>query len=133
MTSSLDARRVEAALPTIGTKSTGLTSLVLQTALERRNPMAASFATDILPKFTATDIDHMKKRKVLLSDYAWMSNPAGGSLGATSPNFPDHAHARAVYCYLTGDCQPQMPMGAEPWSPEWLQTYEQWMNDGFRP
>jgi hypothetical protein len=95
--------------------------------------MAVSFARDILSKFTQDDITHMRRRNIVLSDYAWMSDAAGGSVGA-SPNYPDHAHARAVYCYLTGtgDCQPQMPQGADPWSPEWLRTYEQWMTDGFQ-
>ena len=94
--------------------------------------MPVSFKTDILPLFTPTDIQHMKGMGVKLSDYAYMSAAAGGKVMTCGP-FPDHAHARAVYSSLTGDCKPQMPMGGPYWSPDQLKTYQQWMDDGFQP
>jgi hypothetical protein len=94
--------------------------------------MAVSFAKNILPLFTPTDIDHMKPFNVLLDDYTWMSDPAGGSLGSCQ-SFADHANARSVYGYLTGACQPQMPLGGPYWGNDALQKYQQWMDDGFQP
>ncbi len=89
--------------------------------------MAVSFNKDILPLFRSVDIEHMKPRRVLLGDYKYMSDSAGDG------SFPDHAHARNVYCYLTGDCQPQMPPGGPFWKPDQLKLYQQWMTDGFQP
>jgi hypothetical protein len=89
--------------------------------------MAVSFSGDILPLFRPVDIDHMKRRRVFLDDYAYMSDPAGND------TYPDHAHARNVYCYLTGDCTPQMPPGGPFWSPAQLELFNQWMTDGFQP
>ena len=75
--------------------------------------MAVSFQNDILPLFTQTDIQHMQGMGVQLSDYNYMSNPAGGSVMLCGP-FPDHGNASAVFAALTGKCQPQMPMGTRP-------------------
>jgi hypothetical protein len=96
--------------------------------------MAVSFATDILPLFRPIDIEHMRDYGVALDDYAWMSDPAGGSLGNCPNNFADHAHGRGVYGYLTGDCQPRMPPDAGGrWDRTRLALYQQWMDDGFAP
>jgi hypothetical protein len=92
----------------------------------------ASFRSDVLPLFTPTDISHMKRMGVLLDDYEYMSNPAGGSLGA-SPSYADHGNARAIYSYLTGETSPRMPLRAAPWNAQQLDTYQQWMTDGFEP
>ena len=54
--------------------------------------MAVSFQNDILPLFTQTDIQHMKGMGVLLSDYGYMSNPAGGTVVTCGP-FTDHCNA----------------------------------------
>jgi hypothetical protein len=94
------------------------------------NPVG--FKQDILPLFTQTDIAHMSGMGVLLNNYQYMSNPAGGTLGS-SPNYADHANARGVYSYLTGETSPQMPLGAAPWTAQQLSAYQQWMNDGFAP
>jgi len=95
------------------------------------NNSPVSFAS-ILPLFTAIDIQHMGRRGVKLSDYSYMADPAGGSLG-DSPVYSDHAHARSTYSYLTGETQPQMPKGGSPWTPEQLALYNEWMTDGFKP
>jgi hypothetical protein len=89
--------------------------------------MAVSFANDILPLFRPVDIQHMSPFGVLLDDYGYMSDATGND------TYPDHANARAVYCYLTGDCQPQMPEGGPFWSQAQLDLYNQWMTDGFQP
>jgi hypothetical protein len=88
--------------------------------------MAVSFAKDILPLFRPIDIQHMARRGVHLDQYAYMSDPAGNA------TYPDHAHAQDVYCYLTGDCTPQMPPGGPFWSPDQLKLYNQWMTNGFQ-
>lgn len=95
------------------------------------NHSSVSFAS-ILPLFTQIDIQHMGRRGVKLDDFSYMADPAGGSLG-DSPVYPDHAHARGTYSYLTGETQPQMPLRGTPWTPENLALYNQWMNDGFKP
>jgi hypothetical protein len=94
--------------------------------------MAVSYAADIRPLFRRIDIDHMKPRGILLDNYTWMSNSAGGTIGSCQA-FADHANARSVYGYLTGSCQPQMPPGGPYWSNSQLTTYRQWMDDGFQP
>jgi len=91
-----------------------------------------SYKTSILPLFTAIDIAHMGARGVHLDNYAYMSDAAGGSLG-NSPQYAEHANARGVYSYLTGETQPQMPIGEAAWSRGQLDTYNQWMTDGFQP
>lgn len=94
--------------------------------------MPTSFEQDILPLFTANDINHMKLGKVYLDSYQWMSDPAPGSVGSCQP-FPDHGNARSVYGYLTGDCKPRMPIGAPFWDAARLALFKQWMEDGFSP
>lgn len=86
-----------------------------------------SFGGDILPLFRQIDIQHMAQRGVYLDQYSYMSDAAGDA------TYPDHAHARSVYCYLTGDCTPRMPPGGPYWTVQQLQLYNQWMSDGFQP
>jgi hypothetical protein len=89
--------------------------------------MAVSFQSDILPMFRGIDINHMKPMGVRLDDYGYMSDAAADS------TYPDHANARQVYCYLTGDCEPRMPPGGPYWSADQLQLFSQWMDGGFQP
>jgi hypothetical protein len=96
-------------------------------ALQFARAATVSFAHDIAPLFRRIDIQHMAPRGVLLDNYIYMSDAAGDN------DYPDHAHARAVYCTLTGDCQPRMPPGGPYWTPEQLSLYSQWMTGGFRP
>ena len=91
-----------------------------------------SYAKAIRPLFTQDDIDHMKPFDVNLDKYSWMSDSAGGSIGSCT-NFDDHANARSVYAFLTGDCPPQMPLGGPYWHPDKLKIYQRWMSDGFQP
>ena len=91
-----------------------------------------SYAKAIRPLFTQMDIEHMNPYDVHLDQYPWMSDAAAGSIGSCM-NFNDHANARSVYAFLTGDCQPQMPLGGPFWHPDKLEMYRRWMEDGFQP
>jgi len=84
-----------------------------------------SFAAAILPLFTDRDVACMNRFGVLLSDYSFMSDPTGND------TYPDYANARNVHAHLTGDAQPQMPLGEPPWSPDQIQLFAQWTTDGF--
>jgi hypothetical protein len=77
-----------------------------------------SFDRDIRPLFRSMDIDHMSGMDVMLDDYTYMSNPA---------------NAQAVYEYLNGTQQPQMPPGGPYWSDEHLKLFAQWMEQGRQP
>jgi len=68
--------------------------------------------------FRKVDINHMQPMGVLLDDYAYMSTP---------PN------AQNVYSYLTGNSQPQMPIGGPYWTAEQLAVFDRWMNTGYKP
>ena len=94
------------------------------------NPV--SFADVIKPLFRDIDISCMKNRGVMLDDYEWISDPAAGTVGACD-DFPDHANARSVFAFLTGDCTPRMPFGGPFWKAEKIELYQQWMDGGFQP
>jgi hypothetical protein len=81
--------------------------------------MPISFARDILPMFRPIDIEHMRKHKILLDDYAYMSDASR-----------DHGNAQAVEDTLV---QQSMPPGGPYWSAQQLSLYKQWKSDGYRP
>jgi hypothetical protein len=81
--------------------------------------MPVSFEQDILPLFRPIDIEHMNKYKVLLDNYAYMSDPSS-----------DHGNAQAVEDTLAGQ---SMPPGGPYWSNEQLALYRQWRSDGYLP
>ena len=83
--------------------------------------MAVSFSKDILPLFRKIDIDHMRKHKVLLDDYKYMSDSAG-----------DHLNARDVENRLsTDDDSLRMPPDTR-WTADQIKLYRQWMSDGYQ-
>lgn len=92
---------------------------------------SVSYEKAIKILFRKIDIDHMKPFGVLLDDYAWMSDPAGGSIGFCN-EFPDHANGRSVFAFLNGDCTPQMPLGGPFWHKDMLDLYQRWMDGGFQ-
>lgn len=94
--------------------------------------MAISYKASIMPLYSTNDINHMKPYGVMLDDISWATNPAAGGVGEAGP-YPDHGNARSVYSYLTGESQPQMPMGETKWNSTKLNLYQQWMSDGFQP
>lgn len=77
-----------------------------------------SFERDIRPLFRPVDIKHMSAMDVLLDNYEYMS---------------DAQNAQAVYEYLSGSKQPQMPPGGPFWSQEQLDRFTQWMQQGRQP
>jgi hypothetical protein len=82
--------------------------------------MPVSFASDIKPLFRPVDVSHMKKFKIDLDDYTFMSNPnnANQVLAALSPHDGE---------------PPTMPPGGPYWSPAQLELFVQWQKDGYQP
>jgi hypothetical protein len=76
-----------------------------------------SFAENILPLFTTTDIQHMSGLGVPLNDYSYMSVPA---------------NAQTVYNQLASK---QMPPAADggPWSDANIALFQSWMQGGYQP
>ena len=79
-----------------------------------------SFEADIKPLFRPVDIAHMKRFRVELEDYTYMSNPdnANRVLGTLSPQ---------------NDEPPTMPPGGPYWTAEQLALFAQWQKDGYNP
>ena len=74
----------------------------------------------IKPLFRAVDIAHMKRYKIKLDDYTFMSNPdhANKVLGTLSPH---DGHP------------PAMPPGGPYWTEDQLALFAQWQKDGYQP
>jgi hypothetical protein len=77
-------------------------------------PAPISFERDIKPLFRENDIACMSSMGVLLDDYAFMSNPD---------------NAKNVLDHLTGDTQPQMPLGGPFWSDAQIALFKSWINE----
>jgi hypothetical protein len=82
-----------------------------------------SYDADIKPKFRPQDISCMARHHISLGNAAWMCDPAPGA------GFDDHANARRVFAALSAGTMP--PDGA--WQPDWLTTFQNWMDAGFQP
>jgi hypothetical protein len=78
-----------------------------------------SFAAQILPLFTETDIAHMANFSVMLAEYSYMSQPA---------------NAQDVLDHLNGTASPLMPPApAGPWPVANIQLFQAWMAGGYQP
>ena len=79
-----------------------------------------SFSADIKPLFREVDISHMKRFRVELDSYTYMSNPdnANKVLAALSPNDGE---------------PPTMPPGGPYWTADQLALFTQWQNEGYQP
>jgi hypothetical protein len=88
--------------------------------LELEDAMATvSFASQILPLFTPTDINHMARAGCMLAEYSYMSQPA---------------NAQNVLNRLNGTTKPVMPPPpAAPWTPANIQLFQDWMAGGYQP
>jgi hypothetical protein len=84
--------------------------------------MAVSFANDIVPLFTEMDIEHMSQRDVYLNQYDYMSDPTG-----------NHANASAVYQQVSSGDMPPSWSEEKPWTEEMVQTFQDWMTNGYLP
>jgi hypothetical protein len=85
--------------------------------------MTTTYFQDIKPLFRPQDIACMGPRSVKLDDVTWMCDPTGGH------GFDDHANARRVFAALHRGIMPP----DDKWSPDWLDTFQSWMTDGFQP
>jgi hypothetical protein len=83
--------------------------------------LATTFTQHIRPMFRPQDIACMTKAGVLLADAAWMCDPSGNH------GFADHGNARHVYAALQKGVMPP----DNKWSKAWLDTFANWMNEGF--
>jgi hypothetical protein len=79
-----------------------------------------SFVADIKPLFRDIDVSHMKRFKVELDNYPFMSNPnnANQVLAAISPHDGE---------------PPTMPPGGPYWTEAQLALFVQWQKDGYQP
>jgi hypothetical protein len=82
--------------------------------------MPVSFASEIKPMFRDVDVSHMKRLKIDLDDYTFMSNPnnANKVLAVLSPQDGE---------------PPSMPPGGPYWSAAQLELFAQWQQDGYQP
>jgi hypothetical protein len=79
--------------------------------------MAVSFARDVRPLFTDTDIAHMKDGGVVLDDYDYMRDPA---------------HAQKVLDAVSAGTMPPSDSGEPPWSPDSVQLFRDWIAAGYQ-
>jgi hypothetical protein len=78
-----------------------------------------SFAADILPLFTNTDISHMEGFGVMLAEYSYMSVPA---------------NAQNVLDRLDGTTTPIMPPPpATPWTQDQISLFKARIAGGYQP
>jgi hypothetical protein len=80
--------------------------------------MAVSFASDILPLFTQTDVDHMKGFSIELDDYDFMKQPD---------------NAASVYAQVSSGAMPPPDSGEERWSDEKVALFYDWIEGGYQP
>lgn len=86
----------------------------MSTGGNANSPRPVSFANDIVPLFSPTDIACMTGMGVFLDDYTFMSNPD---------------NAKNVLDHLTGDSQPQMPLGGPYWPDAQIALFRTWMTE----
>lgn len=79
---------------------------------------SVSFAKQILPLFTPTDISHMAGFGVMLAEYSYMSQPA---------------NAQDVLDHLNGSASIMPPPPAQPWSAANIALFQSWMAGGYQP
>jgi hypothetical protein len=75
-----------------------------------------SFKMDILPLFTTMDIQHIDEHGVSLDNYQYMKDPG---------------HAEAVYNAVSTGDMPPSDSGEQPWSPDQVALFKEWMNEGY--
>jgi len=75
-----------------------------------------SYATDIRPKFTTVDVEHMTDMGLDLSDYNTVSN-----------------NADLILTRLTDTDNPMPPAPEGPWPPDWIQCFKDWIANGKQP
>jgi hypothetical protein len=79
--------------------------------------VAVSFARNIRPLFTDTDVDHMKHAGVLLDELDYMRDPA---------------HAQRVLDVVSSGSMPPSSSGEPAWSAESVQLFRDWIAGGYQ-
>ncbi len=79
-------------------------------------PSSLSFAKDVRPMFTDTDIAHMKAAGLDLSDRDVVM-----------------AHADAIYATVLSGAMPPMASGEPRWTPEMCDRFKRWRDEGGAP
>ncbi len=80
------------------------------------NSRALSFAADIRPLFTDTDIEHMKVHGLDLSSCEDVTK-----------------EAKNIFSVVTAGTMPPPADGGEPWSQQMCETFRQWMDQRCPP
>ena len=75
-----------------------------------------SYASDIRPKFTTQDVDHMNDFGLDLNDYTTVKD-----------------NADMILERLKDTDRPMPPPPRDPWSQEWIQCFEDWIANGKLP
>jgi len=75
-----------------------------------------SYASDIRPKFTDEDVDHMNRFGLDLNDFATVKD-----------------NADEILSRLEDTDRPMPPRPRGPWSPEWIQCFKDWIANGKLP
>jgi hypothetical protein len=78
-----------------------------------------SFAKDVLPLFTALDIEHMNDQDVYLSDHTYMSDP-------------DNA-AAVLETLANGSMPPTWGGGGGAWPEDKVVLFRSWIEGGYQP
>ena len=75
-----------------------------------------SFKADIRPKFTNEDVAHMNRLGMDLNDYSAVKSDAD-----------------AILTRLKDADNPMPPPPRGPWSSEWIECFQQWIDSGKLP
>ena len=75
-----------------------------------------SFATDIRPKFTTQDVEHMIGMGINLGDYSSVSS-----------------NAELILTRLTDTDNPMPPAPEGPWPADWIECFKDWIANGKQP
>ena len=75
-----------------------------------------SYATDIRPKFTTEDVDHMNDLGLDLNNYSSVKD-----------------NADIILTRLRDPDNPMPPPPRGPWPPEWIQCFKDWIANGKLP
>lgn len=77
---------------------------------------ALSFAKDIRPMFTDTDVEHMKPLGLDLSSHDDVAK-----------------QAKDIFSVVTAGTMPPPEDGGEPWSEQLCEIFRRWMDEGCPP
>lgn len=84
--------------------------------MSTKDPTSLSFARDVRPMFTETDIEHMQ------------------GFGMNLGNKDDVTeHADAIYAAVSDGSMPPDYSGEEPWTQEMCQRFKRWQEQGCPP